>query len=110
MELEAIRGLEADEVAVVYSCYRGIPSVNHVSRSIADAVNVYNEMVVEHGEWLSAQLADRWRLENPGCGDQIEMIDGGNYLAHTSDFDVYLELIRIRPTVEVHRMRSGRAI
>lgn len=85
----------SDEVLVVYSGSGGIPYIEIVTRDRALATSTYNSVVVRDGQHLTPSEATEWMRENPHHEREIEEIDGRLFLAHTSDFDVYLEVARI---------------
>ncbi len=96
MNCKKLRSPEADEVLVVYSSVGGIPYVDLVTREVGAAVTAYTRLVATHGQKMSLQESKRWEMQNPKSAGEIEEIGGNFYLAHTADFDAFIEIQVIR--------------
>ena len=95
-----------EEIIVIYSTVGGLPYVNAVTRDRAIAAAAYNDVLISNGQHMTAAEAAEGRAANPSFADEMEEIAGEHYLAHTSEFDVFVEVVEIRNRLDVEAPTS----
>jgi hypothetical protein len=83
------------QVIIVYTGQGGVPYINVVTRNPAFAASEYNRILIKLGKRLTKLEAEQWRSENPDFEDEVKELDGKYILAHTDNFDIYVEIVEL---------------